>query len=1082
MGRGGGPEAQLRGPVEILMSRVGRSSGLDTVPYDEVQLKGVRARPDFAVDVGRSRVGYIELKAPGRGVPLGPRWRPSLRERQQWEKLQALPNLIYTDGSTWCRYSYGIPAAPAVTLEGSLTDSRQTLRVPDHGFTTIIFDFLTWQPEPPRSLSELIRIVAGLCNLLHDEVYSILEDSPDHAAHQNLTLLADEWRDLLFPGLDARRFADAFAQTITFALLLARVDGIGFDRNPIREIARLLTKKHSLIGQAFEVLTDRNAAEELRTIETLRRIIGVVKWEELEKNLRYAELYERFLAAYDPKLRKSTGSFYTPPPLARFMVSFLQEVLLTHFRLPRGFADDDVIVVDPAMGTGTFLVEVVRSVASMVSGVLGEGYLPDRLGDLIRDRLIGFEIQVAPYAVAELQMHNTLRSDFELEVPSKELRFLTDALANPREQQESLRSHYWLIQRARDAANKIKRDVPVMVVVGNPPHVQNARGRAPWIEEPRRYGLRPGAPVERPSLDEFRANIQGQGRYESDLHGMPWYFWRWACWKVFEAHPDKPSGLVAFITPSSFLKGRAFAGIREYLRRNCDKGWIIELSPEGNRPPTATRIFGTEVGRQLCIAIFARQAPVDLTRPAEVLHLALYGSHTEKLERLERICLADPAWASCDSNWHSNFLPASTKEWEEYPTLNDLMPWRSRGVTPGRTWVYAPIPEILRRRWRKLVTTGYVLRREMFVESVDRTLDTRVRPLPGFKATGRALAEEQGECPTPVRVAYRSFDRQWVIPDSRLMVRPRPPLWQVRSEKQVYVSEQDAHEISSGPGLVFTGLIPDLDHFSGWGGGGVRPLWRDQQSTVANLAPGILEYLSRRLGLNLSPSNFMAYVAAIVAHPGYTTQFREELKQPGVRIPLSATRSVWIEAISLGEEVIWLHTFGTRYDDAARGRRRGDAALIEKYAIKCLRAVITLPEQLPDRLEYDAKSMTLLVGKGAFSQVAEDVLNYDVGGRRILLRWLNVRALNPRNKRRSSQLDDIGVTSWTGRFTEELHALLSVLTGCVALQRKQHALLQSACAGPLICVADLRSAGVLPVDGRFRKPPGGDAVHAMRLL
>ncbi len=406
------------------------------------------------------------------------------------------------------------------------------------------------------------------------------------------------------------------------------------------------------------------------------------------------------------------------------------------------------------------------------------------------------------------------------------------------------------------------------------------------------------------------------------------------------------------------------------------------------------------------------------------------------------------------------------------------MPWRSRGVTPGRTWVYAPSPEILKLRWREVMAANDMIRRTLFAESADRTLDTRVSPLPGFNVSERPISEEDGDCPEPVQVAYRSFDRQWIIPDNRLMARARPPLWQVRSREQIYVSVQDAHQITTGPGLVFTALIPDLHHFCGWGGGGVRPLWRDSNATIPNISPGIIDFLSRRLEAPVASLDLLAYIAAVTAHPGFTARFKSDLKQRTVRVPLTAMHSLWTQAVSIGHEIIWLHTFGTRCVDAVAGRRRGERALIERYGIRCPTAVIALPERIPDRLEYRADSATLCVGQGTLTPVAQEVLDYDVGGRRILWRWLNDRTIQPRNKRRSSRLDDIGVNSWTRRFTDELLALLSVLTGCTQLHPAQATLLDRICDNELISVAELHDVGVLPVAPVHRLPPANDEATA----
>jgi hypothetical protein len=184
LGRGGQPEDQLRGPLERLLGRLSRHVGLpDTVAYGEVSLKELRARPDYAVDVGKARVGYIELKQPGHGVPLTPGWRSSPEDRKQWLKLQALPNLVYSDGLAWRRYKYGEPETEAVRLAGGFTDATGPLRAVDGQFLNLISNFLLWPPEAPRSLTELIKIMAGLCDLLHEEVYAFLAGMAGHAAH-----------------------------------------------------------------------------------------------------------------------------------------------------------------------------------------------------------------------------------------------------------------------------------------------------------------------------------------------------------------------------------------------------------------------------------------------------------------------------------------------------------------------------------------------------------------------------------------------------------------------------------------------------------------------------------------------------------------------------------------------------------------------------------------------------------------------------------------------------------------------------------------------------------------------------------
>ena len=159
-GAAGGSVARAAGTTaERLCSHVGLA---DAVAYGEVEPEGSARPADYAVDVGSARVGYIELKQPGRGVPLTSGWRPSSDERKQWIKLQALPNLVYSDGLLWRRYKYGEPASEPVRLTGGFSSDSGPLSADDGRFMGLISDFLLWPPEAPRSLAELIKIMAGL--------------------------------------------------------------------------------------------------------------------------------------------------------------------------------------------------------------------------------------------------------------------------------------------------------------------------------------------------------------------------------------------------------------------------------------------------------------------------------------------------------------------------------------------------------------------------------------------------------------------------------------------------------------------------------------------------------------------------------------------------------------------------------------------------------------------------------------------------------------------------------------------------------------------------------------------------------
>ena len=557
----GRPEDQIAAPAARLVRMAGQALGLDVVTHAETPLSELSIRPDFAVDVADGAVGFIEVKQPGKGADPAA-WSARSHDGRQWQKLRLLPNVLYTDGTEWALYRDGERLGPVARLSGSLDSAGQSLRPADEKLARVLEEFLWRPPSPPRNLRSLVRAVARLCHYLREEVMETLEYEHGTRGVRPFTTLAGEWRRLLFPRMtENASFADAYAQTITFALLLARSAGIAFEGRDLPAIGRHLGKQYALIGRALAVLADPEAADSLLVIETLRRVIGAVNWDQLEAGSAdvHSTLYETFLQEYNPELRRLSGSYYTPNRLARSMVRFTDEILREKLNRAWGYANDDVIVVDPAMGTGTFLVEIVDLVADAVASHQGEGARAQRLRDLFRRRLIGFERQITPYAVAEMRLHEALQTRYGIDVPEQEMRFLADTFDDPDKQELEFGSMYAELRRQREEANKVKRDVPVMVVIGNPPYLDRAHKRdpAPWIEDPRDAG-KPADIARRPSLDEFRQH----SRRDYKLAATWVFYWRWAIWKAFEAHPDHPAGIVAFITPSSYLTGAAFARMR----------------------------------------------------------------------------------------------------------------------------------------------------------------------------------------------------------------------------------------------------------------------------------------------------------------------------------------------------------------------------------------------------------------------------------------------------------------------------------------------------------------------------------------
>lgn len=247
------------------------------------------------------------------------------------------------------------------------------------------------------------------------------------------------------------------------------------------------------------------------------------------------------------------------------------------------------------------------------------------------------------------------------------------------------------------------------------------------------------------------------------------------------------------------------------------------------------------------------------------------------------------------------------------------------------------------------------------------------------------------------------------------------------------------------------------------------------------MAPGLLNALPNRHDTLASAEDLFAYLAAILAHPGYTTRFADDLEQPGLRVPLTADPDLFDAAARLGQRVIWLHTYGERFADPSEDRPPGAPRLPAERRPKVRTAIPDTPEQMPIDLEYRPATQELHVGTGVIAPVSLAVWDYEVSGMRVLRKWFSYRKRDPEG-RRSSPLDDVTAPWWESAWTTELLELINVLGLLVDIEAAQANLLRRILEGPLIGVADLEVTGVLPVDAATRAPPrvpatgGGDTL------
>lgn len=1044
-------------------------------------------RPDYAIMVDGVLTGYVELKAPGKNIDPASFTKKS-HEYRQWQRLRNLPNLLYTNGTEWRLYRYGEPVLTstgydAVHMHGSFS-GHGTLSAPD-ALATFFLNFLRWVPAPIKSADQLVETLAPLAALLREEMLLGLavqektykadqakakkKGEEDFVIPPPLVGLRKDWRDTLAPSTSNEEFADSFAQTVVFSLVVALSEGHNLSLETFSTMAGRLRSQHGLLGNALGLLTEHldEKSSLYNALAVIVRVMGAASWADISggKSDVYLHLYEHFLKVYNPEQRKKTGSYYTPVEVVDQMVRLVDDALRTYLGKEHGLASEGVSVIDPAMGTGTYPLSVMHKVAKTES--LAPAARTRALNRLAKN-LYGFELQSGPFSVAELRLNQTLK-EMGGDVPEDGLNlYVADTLSDPYAKQKPVNGNTLrLLSQLSNKATRVKREVPIQVCIGNPPYKDKAEGMGGWVES----GFR-SPDVASPILDDFRA--PGMGKYEYVLKNLYVYFWRWAFWKVFEdsfraleGQPDSAqrAGVVCFITASGYLNGPGFAGMREYIRRSSSRGWIINVTPEGLQPPAENAIFAIET--PVSIALFLREEDTDEETPADIRYVALHGTFAEKMQALAALDLDGAEFEPARSGWGDKFAPEAGGDWDSYPELPDFYLDHFPGIDPSRSWVYDPSLSILEERWAELIEgTDLQVRAERFKKTDSTSIFAGKKPLPGedtFQGSHESLNDQIArevipDAPNIVPVGYRSFDRQYILADARLIHRPSPKLWEYRVPGQIFIVEQHSRHPKAGPGLYISSLIPDKNSFKGSEGGRVHPAFAVDGSP--NLTEPTARLLSQRFGAD-APGDLVYYLAALTGHPGYVRTFDKPLQQAGIRVPLTADPALWERAVQLGKQVVWLHTYGERGEPLPGMKYLHQLPKDADYTLPTPTVDMgrTMPEKKPSFSPDPVNSLseeennpvmgTVSFGKARCENVEKRVFDYTIGGNQVLGLWAKYRLKKPA-VRRSSSLNDIVQREWPDVWSEEYERLLYTLTHLVHLEPSQEKLLDEVLAGEQI--------------------------------
>jgi hypothetical protein len=936
--------------------------------------------------------------------------------------------------------------------------------------------------EAIKSAARLAERMADTATDLREQIASALGRESGSGVFSELL---GEVRRQLVADVDHAAFADMCAQTLVYGVLSSRVtDPIGFGASPTLSSVPL---SNEFLSAFFEQVHDQAVDLDLEG-SGLEQLVADLRSTNVEAILDQfgstarggdpvIHFYEEFLTQYDRQLRADAGAFYTPQPVVEFMVRAVDEVLRTRFGLELGLADastwaevaeingfgipDDVdpdtafvSMIDPATGTGTFLVEWLRQARRSFEAHGGKGAWADHLRDHVLPSMRAFELMLGPYAIAHLKVALELHADG---LDGADIGILLtdtlDQLAAPTQ----LAIVEDPVSEEGERAKRVKNDPGITVCIGNPPYDRLARSAGGgWITDPPSGGRS----LFDDLLDPAREHTIFS--HHASLYNLYVYFWRWALSKVFEQ--DEPSpGVVCFITASSWLSGPGFLGLRSLARKHGDEIWVVDLGGDNKGARSEDNVFDIET--PVSIVIITRSGVPEPERPARVRYRRVRGSRSEKFAELAAHGVESASWDDAGAEWFSPLVPDTGDEaWSDHPALIDLFPWQQPGCKFGRTWPIAASQRALTERWSHLVGIDDEAERgEAFITpSSGRNANSSVTGLP-------RIVDLPSDSPhQPIRrYGYRSFDRQWAFDDPRMAKTESPSLWASISDKQVFLATMPTKALGDGLAASVSAHVPDLHYFCGRGGKDIIPLFRDSDGT-ANADPQLLRYLTeaqRRAdpsASSVSPERLMGYVYGVLAGANYSERFTVELEVPGPRVPLTADSTLFEEMSALGSQLLRLHTFGERFFEAD-----------DMADIPPIKGIVWDPE--PSRIpadtrdfDYDHSSQVLRVADGRLCGVSQRVWGFKVSGMVVVKKWLGYRTLKGTGRAVSSNsaLDAIRPTEWSAEWTRELLEVVSALQHTLNLQPGGIALLDRICEGPLIGASELP-----PVPDELRKPP-----------
>ena len=932
-------EHSFRGSLETLLKSMLPKSKKNQTPINVINepKRKEYGAPDFELRKGDVIISFIETKDL---FDKDLRGQNDKVHKEQFDRYKkAINTIAFTDYLEFVLYEKGeeILSARIAELQGNnivpVSDAQQF-----SNFQKIIQILLEAKPQPIKSAKVLAETLAAKAKIIASILSKALEKKSSNEDNE-LHVKLDAFKKFLVHDMSEEQFADFYAQTIVYGLFIARI----YDKTPatftLQEASELIPSINPFLKKIFKQL----ALAELHSgvkwiVEELVEIFKVTDMERIMRNYGKDPLvhfYEEFLSEYNPKIREEFGVWYTPKEVVSFIVDAVDTILRTELNVENGLADNRLIeykgkethkvqILDPATGTGTFLAVVADKIREHYNNQ--EGLWLEDVVQHIVPRLNAFEYLMAPYTMAHLKLATSLGLD---KIEDERLERLNIFLTNSLEEDhpESTLPFAKFITDESNAANVIKRDTPVMVVMGNPPYNEKSANTGEWIMNLMDdYKQEPGMS----RIQVSRNKKTGKVTYKNTLKGAnPKGINNDYCKfiRLGQNFVEKTNeGVLAYITANTYLDSRLFRGMRYELMKSFDKIYVLNLHGSTMRKESTEEVIDQcvfDIRQGVAIIILVKQNKSNSQDLAKVYYKDIYGKRSFKLEYLSSHSLQDVDFTELilDAPLYTFRIidPQIKAHYDEGFKIDALMPQKVQGFKSDK--------DLIAIQYQKQDIEHIV--EEMRSEKTEQQLregigfkDTRDWKLEGSR---QLLKVNKRWNMYFTQVQYRPFDIRWTYLHKAVVTYPRPLIQSsiFNRKNTVLCLGQQGNVIGDDEwSLVYCSTLPTDINVVPRGGIYLFPMFTYDEMgfCLPNFSHEILKAIEQNIGLHLQDADaeeraeegFLAvdlidYIYAVLHSTTYRDTYHDFLQNDFPTIPYPTSADYFFRMAELGKTLRELH-------------------------------------------------------------------------------------------------------------------------------------------------------------------------------